>query len=332
MITKILPDLYKIEVPLPQNPLKYLNSYIFKTEKHNLIIDTGMNREECLNSMYSGLRELEVDLRETDFFLTHLHADHTGLVSTLKTDRSKIYCSQADAETLVSSISSNQYWEKMRAGACLHGFPENEAIEAIEKHPGYKYSSKGKLEFHLVNEGYTIAIGGYKFYCVATPGHTKGHMCLYEPNKKLLVSGDHIISNITPNISLWDDQENVLEIYLKSLDKIFEFEIESVLPGHRDCFSNCKQRIQELRDHHRIRAHEVLKILEKGNLNAYQVASRMSWDISYKYWDLFPVSQKWFATGEAIAHLKYLEEKQLIKREMKKQQVVFAINKLINPS
>ena len=35
----------------------------------------------------------------------------------------------------------------------------------------------------------------------------------------------------------------------------------------------------------------------------------MSWDIVSDSWDLFPVSQKWFATGEAIAHLKYLKEK-----------------------
>jgi hypothetical protein len=39
----------------------------------------------------------------------------------------------------------------------------------------------------------------------------------------------------------------------------------------------------------------------------------MNWDILCDSWDLFPVSQKWFATGEAIAHLKYLKEKGIIK-------------------
>ena len=52
----------------------------------------------------------------------------------------------------------------------------------------------------------------------------------------------------------------------------------------------------------------------------------MSWDIISESWDLFPVSQKWFATGEAIAHLKYLKEKGIIRSEMRKQKRVFSIN------
>ena len=57
-----------------------------------------------------------------------------------------------------------------------------------------------------------------------------------------------------------------------------------------------------------MRLQEVLKLLEDGPLNAFQVASRMTWDIAYESWDRFPVAQRWFATGEAISHLRYLEE------------------------
>jgi len=44
------------------------------------VIDTGLNRKECLEAMETGLREIKVDLGKTDFFITHLHADHFGLV------------------------------------------------------------------------------------------------------------------------------------------------------------------------------------------------------------------------------------------------------------
>ena len=76
-----------------------------------------------------------------------------------------------------------------------------------------------------------------------------------------------------------------------------------------------KERIQELKHHHQKRLDEIISILEKGRKNAFQVASRMTWDIIYDSWDLFPVTQKWFATGEAIAHLKYLEEKGIIRKK-----------------
>jgi glyoxylase-like metal-dependent hydrolase (beta-lactamase superfamily II) len=151
-------------------------------------------------------------------------------------------------------------------------------------------------------------------------------MCLYEPDKKIFVSGDHILNDITPNIQLWSDEWNPLKEYLASLDKAHELDIELVLPGHRSLFENCKDRIQELKHHHRNRLDEIISILEKGSMNAFRVASKMSWDIISDSWDLFPVSQKWFATGEAIAHLKYLKEKGIIRSEMRKQKRVFSIN------
>ena len=81
MTEMMLPNLYRIEIPLPKNPLKALNSYLIKGDGRFLIIDTGMNREECQNAMFTALEELKVDLKKTDFFITHIHADHLGLVA-----------------------------------------------------------------------------------------------------------------------------------------------------------------------------------------------------------------------------------------------------------
>jgi len=322
MIEQILPNIYKIEVPLPKNPLKALNSYIIKEQGRSLIIDTGMNREECLKVMTSGLKELDVDLRKADFFITHLHADHIGLVSELVTDSSKIYLGQADA-TLMNSASN--WWEGALNFARINGFPEDDLERAIKNHPGYKYSPRGHLDFHSLKEGDTISIAGYLFKCIETPGHTEGHMCLYEPTKKILIAGDHILINITPNISLWFDEQNPLNEYLNSLDKVYDLDVKLVLPGHRGIFKNHKERIKELKHHHQVRANEAISILEKGNQNAFQVASQMTWDMDYESWDLFPVSQKWFATGEAIAHLKYLEEEGKIRRETQEQRAKYLL-------
>ena len=104
--------------------------------------------------------------------------------------------------------------------------------------------------------------------------------------------------------------------YLASLDKINKYDVELVLPGHRSLLGNPEKRIQELKSHHEMRAREIVTILMEGPQNAFQVAAKMSWDITYDSWDLFPLRQKWFATGEAIAHLKYLEVHGLIQREM----------------
>ena len=170
-----------------------------------------------------------------------------------------------------------------------------------------------------------IPIGDYTFRCVETPGHTKGHMCLYDPKTKIFFSGDHILGDITPNIALWSDNYDPLQQYLESLDKINEYDINLVLPGHRNPLRHHRQRIAELKKHHEVRAKEVLSILEKGKQSAYQVASEMTWDIDCDTWEDFPLPQKWFAAAETLAHLQYLRGHGRVRRELREEKAWFSL-------
>jgi glyoxylase-like metal-dependent hydrolase (beta-lactamase superfamily II) len=322
MIENIRSNLYRIEIPLPKNPLKAINSYVVKSSDRNLIIDTGWNEEACKKAIQKGLKNLHIDLKETDFFITHLHSDHLGLVSHLTTDTSNIYFNQPDADRFNSGVPLDDFINFAR----LNGYPEDELQEVIQRHPGFKFRSKGNLVFKILKEGGTINIGDFQFRCVETPGHTRGHMCLYEPQKKIFIAGDHLLNDITPNIQLWSDDWDPLKEYLASLDKINDLEIELVLPGHRRIFRNYKERIRELKDHHQKRLEEIISILRKGPESAFQVASQMSWDITFDSWDLFPMTQKWFAIGEAISHLKYLEGEKKIIKKMEGGKIIFSLN------
>lgn len=307
----ILPDLFRIEVPLPKNPLKAINSYVIKGEGRDLIIDTGMNRPECEAVLRDGLAALEVDLDYADFFITHLHADHVGLVATLASEDATVYFNQPDAASITHGIR----WEAYLEYARRNGFPPDQLQPALQRHPGYRYTGQHGRGFHLVHDGDRLTVGDYNFVCVETPGHTKGHTCLYEPEKRLFFSGDHVLEDITPNISLFADGENPLRRYLDSLARIEELNVDLVLPGHRRTFRHLRERIAKLREHHHARAEEVLRLLGRERASAYVVATRMTWSLTYESWEDFPVSQKWFATGEAIAHLRYLEEEGRALRE-----------------
>jgi glyoxylase-like metal-dependent hydrolase (beta-lactamase superfamily II) len=213
--------------------------------------------------------------------------------------------------------------------ARLNGFPEDELKTVPFTHPGFEFRSKETSHFHILKEGDLIHIGDYRFKCIETAGHTWGHMCLYEPDRKIFVAGDHILNEITPNIQLLSDDWNPLKEYLASLEKVYQLDIELILPGHRGLIRNYRERIRELEGHHRKRLNEIISILEEGEKSAFQIASQMSWDIDYDSWDLFPVPQKWFATGEAISHLRYLEEERIVRRVMKDQGRVYSLKKLL---
>lgn len=317
----MLPGLYRIEIPLPRNPLKAINCYVVEGPERTLIVDTGMNREECRTALRSGLRELGVDPSRADLFITHMHSDHSGLVHDLVAEGARAYCSRIDAEVIVNGTD----WSRVLDRAASHGFPSEELRQVPEKHPGARYRSRGAVEFTLVGEGDLISVGEYAFRCVETPGHSVGHLCLYEPDRKILVSGDHVLGDITPNITGWLGEEMALSRYLSSLEKVYGLDVDLVLPGHRRAFNDCKGRIRELQAHHRERAEEALAALESGPKDAYQVAARMSWDLTYESFDQFPVAQKWFAVGEALAHLQYLQHEGRVRRETVDRRTVFLI-------
>ena len=308
MIDQIFPGLFKIEVPLPGNPLKVVNSYLIRGDDKNLLIDTGMNRPECKKAFDQALQELRVNMHQTDIFITHLHVDHSGLAAYLKTPQSKVYGSRADTDTLnmFNGSSGTQYWNDLAAFAVQNGFLEGK--QAIVSHPGYKYCSPGNIKFEVIEDGTYIEISGFSLKCILTPGHTQGHVCLYEEDKQILFSGDHILDQITPNIALFSSNYDPLRDYLESLDKVFKLAVKTTLPAHRSIIYDHQRRIMEIKKHHQLRCHEILGILNYGPANAYDIASMMSWDLKYYQWEEFALPQKWFAIGEVIAHLKYLYE------------------------
>jgi len=325
MFEEILPNIYRIEIPLPRNPLRALNSYLVKGNDRFLLIDTGMNMEECRREMASSLRDLRVDLDRTDFVITHIHADHSGLVGELATETSTVYFNEPETSIIAYQGSQSGYWSQLLASYRAHGFDPQELESAMKGHPGQLYGPRRKVDFCTLKEGDRIEIGDYSFACIETPGHSPGHTCLYDAETGILVSGDHILSDITPNISSWAGMENPLKEYLASLDKVEPLDVDVVLPGHRRVFRDHRARIEELREHHRQRLGEALAALEDGEKSAFEVAPWIRWDVGFGSWDLFPPPQKWFAVGETIAHLKYLGAEGRVGTRTTDERILFSL-------
>ena len=115
MAEELLPDFYRICVPLPESPLGWINSYIIKGADRNLVVDTGLNRRECMEVMQTGLHEIGIDLKYTDFYITHNHADHYALVPSLTKNTSTIYINRLDKEYLEKW--EDRSWESAQAKA-----------------------------------------------------------------------------------------------------------------------------------------------------------------------------------------------------------------------
>lgn len=309
------PDIYTIYIPLPNNPLKSLNCYVIKTKNKNLIIDTGFNLPACYEALIDGLKELNIDINNTELFLTHMHADHTGLVSSIMKDDSIIYMSAVDYEYV--RLMLDGYWIKRNKEYIKEGFNEHELNLLVTVNPAKIYNPDRLFKIIAIEDNSKFYVGEYELTCISTPGHTPGHMCLYLEKEKILFSGDHILFDISPNISRWPTLENSLKNYIDSLKKIKKYDINLTLPAHRNNDMDLYNRIDQLIHHHELRLEEIHEIIiSNPGLNAYDIAGKMKWSLKGKKWEDAPVQQKWFAVGETLAHLDYLEIENKVYRKL----------------
>ena len=306
------PEIYCINVPLRDSPLRNINCYVVRSRGKYLVIDTGFPLPECSQALFGGLKELGADLADVSLFITHMHSDHTGLIGAFADHGCVVYMSESDCDYIVRYSNSKYRIEEF----LREGFPREE----LESQAGQNHAIIYRLEevspITQVRDEFTFSVGDVQFQCVAAPGHTPGHTCLYVPGEEIMFLGDHILFDITPNITFWPEIKDSLRVYLHSLDKIAAYPMTLALPAHRGCGGNVYERISAIKAHHSDRLREVADILlREPDLTAYETAARMQWKMRGKDWSEFPRHQKWFAVGEAIAHLRYLMGEEIIEKK-----------------
>jgi glyoxylase-like metal-dependent hydrolase (beta-lactamase superfamily II) len=160
-----------------------------------------------------------------------------------------------------------------------------------------------------------LRLGRFSFHVIWTPGHTPGHACFYEPEQEAILTGDHVLPRISPNVSLWPySDEDPLGDYVRSLRRLRGLHVKHVFPAHKYSFENLGARLEELEGHHEVRSNEIVEVVRDGADTAYTIARRLTWSVGR--FDDFPSFTRRAALGETFAHLRYLVlEGRLVPRE-----------------
>jgi glyoxylase-like metal-dependent hydrolase (beta-lactamase superfamily II) len=165
----------------------------------------------------------------------------------------------------------------------------------------------------LLEDGDRPDVPGWNLRAVWTPGHSPGHLCFYDTERKVLLSGDHVLPRITPNISFHPQQTvNPLADFLEALDKVAALDVEEVMPAHEYRFRGLAQRIVQLRDHHEQRLSEITVALrEQPGQTAWEIAIGLTWS---RPWSEISFWMQRSALGETLAHLIVLESRATVRR------------------
>ena len=222
--------LYRIPVPLPGNPLRELNSYLLRGRERSLLIDTGFRQEEGRRALFAGLAELDVDPRDVDVALTHLHSDHSGLAPEVVGETGWIYVSGPDRAYLEQPEDTK--WAHTDAFYISEGFPP-ELLAQNRSNPARALAPVPTGRYRTLEPGAVLEAGGRRLTCLPAPGHTPGQLCFWDESDGILFTGDHVLFDISPNITPWNGMEDALGCYLDSLRAVRELPARLALPGHR---------------------------------------------------------------------------------------------------
>ena len=152
-----------------------------------------------------------------------------------------------------------------------------------------------------------ITLGGRTFEVIAAPGHTAGQMCFYFPDEGILLAGDHILPDITPNLSpdIFRLEYRPLKSFLESLGAIRDLPVRMVYPAHGDPFPDLPKRVDEIREHHAERTQLIVEALQGKEKTAFEVSGVI-------FGTELPEFDQFLALNETYVHLVELMDKGLV--------------------
>ena len=308
MPTEVLSGLYQLKVPIPDNPLGWVLPYLIPGDDGYTLVDCGWNTEEAFAALEQELRELRLTFNDIKRLLvTHVHPDHYGLAGRIKeVCGAEIIIHQRERDFIRSRYRDpQQLLARVATWLAEQGVPREEVEELQQSSmPARNWVVPAEPDAVLWG-GETIDFGMYKFEVYWTPGHSPGHICFYDRAQRVILTGDHVLPTITPNVSLHPQQTgNPLGDYLASLERLQPLEVEQVLPAHEYSFTDLQGRLKGIVEHHHERLDTMVGIIaERGRATSYDVASNLMWTIGT--FDKFSSWMRRAAISETLAHLEY---------------------------
>lgn len=317
---EILPGIRWLRMPLPFM-LGHINLWLLSDFDHWTVVDTGLNTSTTRELWAVVLAGQLNSAPLSRILVTHLHPDHSGCAGWLsETCHAPLWMSREEyllCRVLVADTGKPVPAEGTRFYSAA-GFAES----AIERYQ-MAFGSFGKVvselpqSYHRLTDGMRLTIGDYTWKIVIGRGHSVEHACLYCEELNVLISGDQILPTISSNVSVFPTEPDAdpLALWLDSLAMLKDTLPADVLvlPAHGKPFRGAHMRLDQLIEEHR----EGLDKL------------RQACAVPMRAIDTFPLlfrseitpSNLIMATGEAIAHLNFLQQRGVINSWLDKQQV-----------
>ncbi len=326
---KIADGIYMSSNPIASH-LFSINCYLLTDGDDTYLFDTGWPQELAdkvigVHAERDGwlmLMELFAEAGRdpkqlSGIIVSHYHPDHSGYVPQLQayTGAPLLITELEIRENELLADRSPAWIEENRKWYRNNGVSEDQIEPMLWATP--HYTDVPKENYKIINDGDIIPIGRMNWQVIWTPGHSWGHICLWEKEKGVIMTGDHILKHDTPIVmstpALYKLRTNPLGGYLFSLHRMTEVTARIGLSAHGEIIDDFQSVVARLLNHHNTRYDDILLVLQDGACNAYEIACSIPWmGRRKKLLEMPRLLDRWLAFTETVAHLRSLEERGLV--------------------
>jgi len=313
-VTLVAEGIYWLRMPLPFE-LNHINLYLLEDHDGWYILDTGIGDDDTRQAWEKLFKEHLGEKPVKGVIVTHMHPDHMGQAGFLtELWRAPLLMSQAEfltARALSAPPTDASQWP-VKEYYHRAGLDPAALDSAMQRESGFaSIVTPLTRSYQRLQEGQLLSILGRSWRVMIGRGHSPEHVCLYCDELKLLISGDHILPAITPNISVFaaEPDANPLADYLQTLQPFTQLPAETlVLPAHNRPFTGLHKRVAYLEDHHQQKLNDLLIACQEEQTALALVPTMFKRELN--------AQQMMFALGECLSHLNYLCAKGKIQRRL----------------
>ncbi len=303
---RVLPGLWRIRLPLPWPGVPHGNAWAIAAGSGVVLVDTGAHGPGSMQQLERAMEQINLKVEHVRLMaVTHAHSDHWGQAAPIRDRTGCEFLMHPNHQHAVQSAEDPEAALARRIEVGRQSGVSEDALRQFSERIRQMPSSVARViepDGPLV-PGVEIEtdVGTWSVY--ETPGHAPSHVCLYQAERRVLISGDHVLGRISLFYDYGWTPDPVGE-FLHSLDVVDELDARLALSGHGKPFVDVHGHIEGNRTLVRERLDAVVRALSDPDGQPGRTAVEIA-PIVYGE-PLSPFNTSW-RLQETLCYLRHLE-------------------------
>jgi len=275
---RVLPGIWRLRLALPWPGVPHGNAWAVEHDGGIVMFDTGIGGRGRLRQLDLALAQAGFGIEDVRLVVcTHSHTDHYGLAGAITAEAGcELWMHPAWGHVRLMASDPEAALEARIEVARQSGVPPAALERYRERRGGDSETGIDALKEPdrelLPGVEVETGLGAWQVY--ETPGHAPSHVVLHQPERKLLISGDHLLGRTVLFFDYGHSPDPIGE-FLASLERVEPLQVDLVLPGHGRTFRDPEAKVAESRRQVGELLGKVRAALEEGEKTAFEIVSRI---------------------------------------------------------